>query len=64
MASKFSFNILRRLNTALRSSMAMGQVKFDSWLTIHSPLTDSHKSLYCVSKTAGKNFGDVYNLLV
>ena len=42
MASKFLFNALKRLNTALRSSMAMGQVGFDSWLTIQAPLIVSH----------------------
>ena len=38
IASKFSFNALKRLNTALRNSMAMGQVRFDSWLTIQASL--------------------------
>mgnify|MGYP001797852521 CR=1 FL=1 len=43
MASKFSFNALKRLNTALRNSMAMGQVvRVDSWMTIQVPLIVSH----------------------
>ena len=42
MASKFSFDALKMLNTALRNSLAMGQVRFDSWLPIHVPLIVSH----------------------
>ena len=34
--SKFSFNALKRLNTALRNSMAMGQVTFDHASTFDS----------------------------
>ena len=43
MASKFYFNALKRLITALRNSMAMGQVvRFDSWMTIQVPWIASH----------------------
>ena len=53
-ANKFSFNTLKGLNTALRNSMAMGQVRYDAWLIIQVPLIVCHKSLYCVSKTVEK----------
>mgnify|MGYP001801401705 CR=1 FL=1 len=60
MASKFSFNTLKMLNTAARNSM--GQVRFDSWLTIQLPwqtvlivLPRSNSPwFYCVSKTVEK----------
>ena len=44
LASKFSLYSLKRLNTALRNSMAMGKgyVKVDSHLTIQVPLMVSH----------------------
>ena len=52
MASKFSFNALKRLNTAL---MAMNQVRFHSWMTIQASLIVSHN--HCnVSLKQWKNF--------
>ena len=38
MANKIFLNALKRLNTALRNSRAIGQLRFDSWLTIQVPL--------------------------
>ena len=43
--------------------MAMGQVGFDSWLTIQVPLIVSHNRC-TVSLNQWKNSGDAYNLLV
>ena len=63
MASNFSFNALKTLNTALRKPMAMGHVWFVSWLTMQLPLTDCHNR-FTVSLKQWKNSGDAYNLLV
>ena len=55
MANKICFNALKRLNTALRNSMAISQVRFNSWLTIQVPLIVSHN--HCtVSQKQWKKF--------
>ena len=55
MANKIFFNVLKRLNTALRNSRAIGQIRFDSWLTVQVPLIVSHN--HCtVSQKQWKKF--------
>ena len=63
MADKIFFNALKRMNTALRNSKAIGQLRFNSWLTIQVPFIVSHNHR-TVSQKQWKKNGDACNLLI